>query len=787
MNYLRLLIGFLAIVGAITVNAQSASVSGHVRFADGELRLANVMIPALGKATASNLDGEFILQDIEPGEHRLTVRAIGCVPISQTVTIRASEKLHLDFTLQPDPLLLHEAVVSATRNAVDASEAPVVVSRIHPSSIQNNQSNSVAEVLNLSPGLRSENNCQNCGFTQVRMNGLEGSYSQILINSQPIFSALAGVYGLELLPPAMIERIEVVRGGGSVLHGGNAIAGTVNIITRDPDRNSFNLSHQHGLINGEATDRSTSVNGSIVNEKRTSGLSLFGVIRQRDHWDANGDGISEITLLENQTAGFSAFHRIHPRSKFTLSGFGIAEFRRGGSHFDREPHQSSIAEQLRHRVGSLQAGWEHESADYRNSTQAYVSLQTVDRASYYGGGGRLIAPGDSLTDDDLIALNAYGQSDDLTAVAGLRHTRELTPDLRVTTGAEYINNRVDDAMPGYGRSIAQRVQTLGAYVQTEWQITKTLSTLAGIRVDHLQSNGRFGFTDTVALNAVALTVAVPRIALRYAPHERWSFRAGYAEGYRGPQAFNEDLHIETVGGSARFTVLADDLRTERSRSFTGSANYTVSTGQSQLNLLAEGFHTVLSDPFIESDPVELANGASFVTKRNGSGARVYGVNVEGNFALRRMWTLRSGFTLQAAQFDEAELLWEDEASVLPATTTTKLLRTPNAYGFAGLAYAPLTGWNAAATFIYTGSMDVAHTIDPETEYTVIKSTPSFGELNLRVGYRFKQVEGLEFGIGVINATNSFQRDFDSGPLRDAGYVYGPLRPRTFTVQVSWGI
>jgi outer membrane receptor for ferrienterochelin and colicins len=88
----------------------------------------------------------------------------------------------------------------------------------------------LSEGLSFSPGLRIENDCQNCGFSQVRMNGMEGPYSQILINSHPIFSGLAGVYGLELIPTNMIERIEVVRGGGSALYGSNAIAGTINII-----------------------------------------------------------------------------------------------------------------------------------------------------------------------------------------------------------------------------------------------------------------------------------------------------------------------------------------------------------------------------------------------------------------------------------------------------------------------------------------------------------------------------------------------------------------------------
>ena len=95
-------------------------------------------------------------------------------------------------------------------------------------------STDLAKSLNFQSGLRVENNCQNCGFQQVRINGLDGPYTQILIDSRPIFSALSGVYGLEQIPANMIERVEVMRGGGSALFGSSAIAGTINIITKEP-------------------------------------------------------------------------------------------------------------------------------------------------------------------------------------------------------------------------------------------------------------------------------------------------------------------------------------------------------------------------------------------------------------------------------------------------------------------------------------------------------------------------------------------------------------------------
>ena len=122
-------------------------------------------------------------------------------------------------------------MISATRNRVNVKKTPVVVNVLSPK-LFNATNIAVAESLNYQPGVRVETNCQNCGFTQVRLNGLDGSYTQVLINSRAVFSALNSVYGLEQIPTSILDRIEVVRSGGSALYGSNAIAGTVNIITK---------------------------------------------------------------------------------------------------------------------------------------------------------------------------------------------------------------------------------------------------------------------------------------------------------------------------------------------------------------------------------------------------------------------------------------------------------------------------------------------------------------------------------------------------------------------------
>ena len=213
----------------------------------------------------------------------------------------------LKIQMEEDALGLDQVVISATRNRIDLKNSPVIVNVLNSKLFNATQSVSVAETLNFQPGVRVETNCQNCGFTQVRLNGLDGSYTQILINSRSVFSALNSVYGLEQIPTSILDRVEVVRSGGSALFGSNAIAGTVNIITKEPVFNTWNIASNLSLINGEIPDRTLNFAGSVVAEDLNSGVTIYGMNRDRSAYDANGDGFTEITELTNNTLGAKAF------------------------------------------------------------------------------------------------------------------------------------------------------------------------------------------------------------------------------------------------------------------------------------------------------------------------------------------------------------------------------------------------------------------------------------------------------------------------------------------------
>ena len=175
-----------------------ANIIGHVIDADEKQHLPHVVIRVLGTTISTMTDGtgHYFFKNLPKDTITLEVRYTGFRTITRKVIIRKNETREVNFAMQPDDISLDEVVVSANRSETKRREAPNLVNVLDGKEFETTQSTCLAQGLNFQPGVRTEDDCQNCGFTQVRINGLDGHYSQILINSRPIFSALTGVYGL---------------------------------------------------------------------------------------------------------------------------------------------------------------------------------------------------------------------------------------------------------------------------------------------------------------------------------------------------------------------------------------------------------------------------------------------------------------------------------------------------------------------------------------------------------------------------------------------------------------
>lgn len=743
---------------------EKGTIVGHILSEGQAIPFANILLKNTTNGTSSDENGNFSIE-VPSGKQTIIVQAIGFKNQEKNINVPSGGKIHLDFNLEESVFGLNQVVVSATRGLQKRTEAPVIVTVTNSEVLQKAQAISLSEGLSFQPGLRMETNCQNCGFTQVRMNGLDGAYSQILMDSRPIFSALNGVYGLDQIPTNMIERIEVVRGGGSSLYGSNAIAGTINIITKEPIENSFEINSHLGLIDGKVPDKALTLNGTVLSDDLNHGIQLFAMLRDRGAFDANNDNFTEITTMQNQTFGFKTFYRPFERSKITADFHTINEFRRGGeNNFNLQPFEALTTEQITSKMVGGGLTFENYSEDEKNKYAVYINTQQSKNDNFYGG----------RADDEFGNINyeesirGYGNTEVLTWIGGAQYNRKQESFLggsgTLTTGAEYKKEKMMDAKPGYNAFVNQTLDILGIYAQQEWKVNEKLKVLGGLRADF----------HNAAEEAVIFN---PRLNILYNFKENLQWRNSYAKGFRAPQVFSEDIHARIAAGEVALVELADGLQSETSHSFLTSLDWSKISPNSEAGLTFEAFYTRLSDPFVLEQLTE-----TIWEKRNGSGANVYGINLEAKYAPGQKWQFQAGATLQKALYDEA-VQWSENIT----NTNRNFFRSPNVYGNIMATFSPKKAFQNNFSLVYTGRMYAQHFAGFIAEDRLV-TTPDFFEINLKSSYTFvvKEKLYLQLSGGIQNLFNQYQNDFDSGVNRDASYIYGPSRPRTIFVGLKFG-
>jgi len=772
-NIKQLLLIILLIALQLQVSAQKkektdANLVGHVTANGEHLPFATIILKGTTIGTATDETGHYRFIDLPEGEYTVRAQAVGYKSQEKKVTIVKGKTVVLKFDLQEDLIGLEQVVVSANRNEQNRKEALTVVNIISPKLYSETQSVSLGEGLNFTSGLRVENDCQNCGFSQVRMNGMDGPYSQILINSRPIFSGLAAVYGLELFPASMVERVEVVRGGGSVLYGSNAIAGTINLITKDPVKNGFEVSGSSSLtgvgMSGAtpAFDNNVSFNTSVVDLEAKAGVTVYGFVRDRNPFDANGDGFSEIAEISNTTVGTRAYHRTGKRGKITFDYFNIREKRRGGDEFKKPLYEANIAEAVEHNINTGALTYD-QLFNGEDKLSVFASVQNVNRDSYYG------AHKDP---------SAYGHTDDLSFATGVQlslvRNNLLFTKGNIVTGIENTGGYLKDSKLGYydydtGKHTDntlitnQMTNTTGAFLQGEWEWEKFKASV-GLRYDHFIVRDRVTTTGNIDGDVLS-----PRITLKYNITGDIMARVSYSHGFRAPQIFNEDLHIEVSG--ARKVIHKNDpnLTEEKSRSLMVSLDLDIPLGNMQNEWLIEGFYTRLKDPFVNIYGEPDTTGTVIYTRTNSKdGAFVSGVNLEWNIAPKPGFIIQSGFTWQVSKYD-----------VVYEFNEKSFFRTPDTYGFITVSYDVIKKLSISASGTYTGKMLVPYFGVNAPEDGELRTSKEFFDAGIKAAYNIK-LNGttLQLSCGMKNIFNSYQTDFDSGVDRDPGYIYGPGLPRT---------
>ena len=665
--------------------------------------------------------------------------------------------LELNYNLSDSVVNLEDIVVTATKTPKRKINSPIIINVINSQAIRDVQACNLSETLSFQTGLRVETDCQTCNYTQLRINGMSGGFSQILINGRPTFSPLMGLYALEQFPSNMIEKIEIMKGGGSTLYGSSAIGGTVNIITKIPKENSSQIEFNTLSIDRQSNDYSIHGNSSIVSESRKAGVSLFVNKREREVYDNNQDGFSELPYLNNISFGANMYYMLKENQKLDVSFSSIYEYRYGGGIKERGP--AHLAEQSEERTHNIFAGGIDYQINFNNfdsSLITYLAYQNTNREHYTG-----IKPDDGIELDVFLNNPPYGNSYVKTLNTGFQLNHMISPffdgDNVLTLGVDYLHDRVFDEIPSYNYLVNQESKDLGIFLQSDWEINQKLSLLTGLRADFH--------------NYVDKTIYSPRASLLYKANDNLQFRFGYGTGFRAAQALDTDLHIAFAGGGISRVSLSPDLNEEKSESLNLSVNYDKAKENWIAGFTVDLFYNQLQNAFI-LQPISQDEFGEVFEKQNGQGAVIKGINLEARANFNRVIQLEGGYTIQSSRFDNTVEYIEGISGI------KEFIRTPNNYGYAVLTH---TKGNISSTlnYVYTGSMKVPHFAGaPNQLVDEIVTTNSFSELSLKFNYNIPtDLVSLDLYIGIKNIFNQYQSDFDIGKNRDSNYVYGPAKPR----------
>lgn len=782
-----------------SVNKTDAMLFGDIKSKETGEHLPYVRLSVKGTklGTITDKTGHFKLSHLPLGKNTIIIHAIGYKTKEVDVMMDAGKSTQLFVDLEDDVLLLDRVVVTGTRTQHIIKDVPVRTEVISKTEIETKNACNVYQALEGTPGVRVENQCQSCNFTMVRMQGLGAEHTQILINGQPIYSGLAGVYGLQQMSTVDIGQIEVIKGAGSALYGSSAVAGAINIVTTEPSfEPTTNIDVQFGRFNTNKYE----ISSSLRNEAGNLGLNIFAQKMSEDAIDQTGegisssevfnkDGISDRVATDITNAGFGVFADgvLFSDDQLIVRAKSIFEKRQGGTMDDdyyKNPYTEGTESIFTNRY-ETQLSYQKSLGENSGLNYSFSFINHNREAT-----------NDSYLSDYLSTHN--NQVPDLRDMrpylAGENtFTTTLTFNSKLNyhnflLGFQFFNSQleesgmyvvVDEKSSFLGESYKstgkKHAREFGLFVQDEWNILSDLTLVPGFRVDYHSSGEKYSTdkqvfaTNDFPETSFEETTFNPRLAIKYEIDPDFILRFNTGTGFRAPYGFSEDLHL--CSGSPRVWK-SSDLLPETSISVNLSADYYLSNYRFSLNI----FRTDLKNKigFTESEDKVSSLGYDYQWK-NIDDAFVQGIEFTLIANLARSFDLGFDFTYNHGEYKNSRADWigteyEDISKYIS--------RFPVLTGDIKLEYRP-SDWVFTFTSSYQGNMYIDYfSSDEAINKSKIKKTDPFILLNLRAS---KEISNFKIYAGVNNLLNHIQ---DEKYIDDAAFLFAPVYGTIYYAGIS---
>ena len=751
------LIGGL-LLWSFCASSQTATISGKIVEEEVGMPFVNVALQGTTLGAATQDDGSFRIQRIPAGDYTLVVSAMGYLPIRKSISLAEGQNLGLGtLAITANTLGLQEVVVTGTMTETYLTNSPVKVEVIPAAKLQRNLApTNLMEGLTLINGVQEVVACGVCFTNSISINGLPGPYTAVLMDGTPIYGNLASVYGLNGIPIQIIDRFEVIKGPNSTLYGSEAVAGVINIITKDPsDQPRFSAdimgtSHSESFGNLALAPKLGKWNGYL-------GLNYAYI---PDFDDANADGFGDVAQLD-RWSGFTKWSMDRPNGKrFSIAGKYYYEDRRNGVETflqDRAYRQirgsdSIYGESIYTKRWELFGSYELPGSQ---PIRLDYSASNHDQDSYYGA--------DHYTAKQRIGfLNALWQprvgSHGLLIGTTLRY--QYYDDNTVATTQDTENAPDQQFIPG-------------VFLQDEWEASKAWTLLGGVRLDHYPAHG---------------PILSPRLNVKYQPGTWTTLRANFGTGFRIVNLFTED-HAFVTG--QRTVELVEALDPERSVNGSINLNHVYTLGESQGMVDVDAYYTYFYNKIIPD--YETPGKIIYANTEGYAVTTGLGININHQFR----------FPLSFSLGINAQRVTQTDRGEDGLAQTSAVEYAPRWTGVGTLNYElKEKGWLFAYTINLTGPMALPEVFDvgPNGELLPLArptTSEPFAFQNFQITKTFSKAWSVYGGIQnlmnyqqeVSPLTGYNDPNFAPGfsPYFDTAYAYGPTHGREVYVGVRWNL
>ena len=541
------------------VNAQS--ISGKISDKENgkALQGVSIHIASTNKGVASNETGEYSLTNIAEGKLHLIITYTGYGTIDTTINIVGKRNQNFDWSMEAEKSELEEVIiVSSSRTNSRIEDLPTKVEVLGSEEVKEENGikpGNIASLLGDIAGIQIQQTSAATGNADMRIQGLQGKYTQILRDGMPLFGGYAGSFSILQIPPLDLQQIELVKGASSTLYGGGAIAGMLNLISKKPKLGKPEKSLTLNYSNLNEANANTFFSG----RNKELGYTLYAGTTQQKEMDIDGDGFSDVPSAKNVF--------VHPR--FFIYGKDNSTLTLGYTfnYEDRNGGDMSVLKGLKSST--------HQYFDQNKTTR-----NTADAVweKKYEDGGMLTAKANySIMDRDIIT-NTFGmggkQSSWYSELAYSKKMDAHTLVMGVNFNGEAFTKKTPDSsfLPNTA------FNTLGAFIQDDWKMNNTFTLQSGLRIDQNNDYGTF---------------VLPRLSLMYKVSPKVTMRIGGGEGYKTPSLFSSELDERDIPNILGF---GQNIKSEKSVGANYDINYKTKIDEWELTLNQTFFYNQIDNP-----------------------------------------------------------------------------------------------------------------------------------------------------------------------------------------------